>query len=225
MIDVLVPTRGRPQRARDLFDSFLATVDLADTRMIFLIDEDDPELDTYAQLLRGAAIDVLGMDETGDLTRATNAGARRHPDADILGTLNDDMLIRTPGWDVMVAAAIADGAVLVYGNDLLQGERLPTSPFMVGAIPRALGWYALPSCEHLYIDDAWRELGAATGRMRYLPDMVIEHIHPGAGKADWDEGYERANNEAVTARDRAAFESWRTGPLFEADVAAVLAVL
>jgi hypothetical protein len=27
----------------------------------------------------------------------------------------------------------------------------------------------------------------------YLPDVIIEHLHPAAGKAEMDEGYARVN--------------------------------
>ena len=135
----------------------------------------------------------------------------------IIGTVNDDMLFRTDGWDRVVADALSSGPGIVYGDDLIHGERLPTSPFISREILAALGWYALPTCEHLYIDDAWRELGLGIDRLRFLPEMVVEHIHPAVGKAEWDDGYERANNKAIVDRDHAAYLAWRNGQDYLAD--------
>jgi hypothetical protein len=72
---------------------------------------------------------------------------------------------------------------------------------------------ALPGLVHLYVDNAWLELGRAAGVLGYLPDIVIEHMHPGAGKADWDAGYAEANAPELDAADKAVFERWRTEQL------------
>jgi hypothetical protein len=93
------------------------------------------------------------------------------------------------------ASSPQTNAGLAYGNDLFQGEQLVTSPFIRADIPRRLGWYGLPAVEHLFVDNAWGDIGRGLGVLRYMPEMVIEHLHPLAGKAEWDEGYERANNE------------------------------
>jgi hypothetical protein len=101
------------------------------------------------------------------------------------------------------------GSGIAYGNDLLQGERLPTAAFMTSDIIRTLGWMCPPTLEHLYIDNAWLELGRAMGRLRYLPDVVLEHLHPDAGKAQQDQTYAEANHPDRDRRDKAAFEAWR----------------
>jgi hypothetical protein len=186
---------------------------------VLAVDRSDPELETYRGLrwpgryAAEVALVELDDDETGDLVRATNTMSLRiatDPDA-IIGNLGDDQMARTPGWDRMVVEAMTEPG-FVYGNDLFQGERLPCGGiFIHAAIVNALGWYALPACEHLFIDNAWALLGRNLGRLTYLPDMVFEHLHPLAGKGDWDDGYERANNAAAVDRDRIAFESWRDG--------------
>jgi hypothetical protein len=56
------------------------------------------------------------------------------------------------------------------------------------------------------VDDALLAIGTMLGRLTYIPEVVIEHVHPGAGKAETDAGYERA--DASTEADRAAFRAW-----------------
>ncbi len=43
------------------------------------------------------------------------------------------------------------------------------------------------------VDNYWRDLGTAAGCLTYLPDAIVEHLHPSAGKAALDEGYGRVN--------------------------------
>jgi hypothetical protein len=50
-----------------------------------------------------------------------------------------------------------------------------------------------PGCIHLYFDNFVKQLAIDLGCLVYLPDVIIEHLHPAAGKAEMDEGYERVN--------------------------------
>lgn len=227
---VVMPSRGRPQRARVACQAIRATASRVGTEVVVAIDATDPKRDEYHAALRfpdyGPEVSVVTLyaEDTGNLVRATNTIARRivdsTPDA-IIGNLGDDHLCRTPGWDVLVERALATPGI-AYGDDLLQGELLPTAPFVSASIVRALGWYFLPRLRHMFVDDALRELGIATGTLRYLPDVVIEHMHPGAYKAEDDEGYRRA--DASTESDRARFTDWRTSHDFRAAVASIRAL-
>jgi hypothetical protein len=169
---------------------------------------------------------VLPAAETGDLVRATNSAsmplARAYPES-ILGNLGDDHVCRTPGWDVVVSDALARPGI-AYGRDGIHDEALPTAPFISAAIVNALGYYFLPDLEHMYPDNAVRDIGAQTGTLRYLPDLFIEHVHPAVGKAAWDDGYIRANAAEAVARDRARYQSWRENAM-DHDVARVRAAL
>jgi hypothetical protein len=50
-----------------------------------------------------------------------------------------------------------------------------------------------PGCIHLFFDNFVKQLGIDLGCLKYLPDVIIEHLHPVAGKAEMDEGYARVN--------------------------------
>jgi hypothetical protein len=231
-IVVVLPSRGRPAAAAEAIAAIRETAVLVETSVVLTVDADDPCLPEYralrfptvgTSLLRPTTV-VLEGDETGNLTRATNTIslriAKADPDA-IIGNLNDDHRARTRGWDRVVTEALKTPGI-AYGDDLIHGVNLPSAPFMSARICLALGWYALPSCEHLYIDDAWRELGKAAGVLRYLPELVFEHLHESVGKAVWDEGY--ARGYAHVDEDHAAFDEW-VARYQAADVANVLAAI
>lgn len=228
-IVVVLPSRGRPQRAWEAIQAIRETAALVDTRVVLAVDDDDDELEAYRALRwplphrAEVSLVVLRPDETGDLVRATNTVSMRvaleDPTA-IIGNLGDDHLCRTPGWDKAIAAALVKPGI-AYGDDGLQGRHLPTAPFISAAIVLALGWYALPDCRHLFIDDAWRELAGEIGVLHYLAGVSIEHMHPGAAKADWDPGYRRANSSEMVEHDKAAFQGWRRTRRFRDDIARV----
>lgn len=216
-IVVVIPSRGRPRRAHEAVEALRRHAVLVGTSVVLAVDEDDREWTTYQGLRWSGeygpevAVVTLRAGETGNLVRATNIAAMRiaHEDPDaIIGNLGDDHLVRTPGWDRLVTEALATPGV-AYGDDLLQGEILPTAPFISAAVVLALGYYALPDLDHMFIDNVWRDVGVQTGTLRYIPELVVEHVHPAAGKADWDAGYTRVNTEAAIDRDRRRYQSWR----------------
>lgn len=204
---VLCPSRSRPWGALDAYQSFLSTKERHDTSMVFVVDEDDDKLGSYKHL----ELPLYILPPQGGMVAALNTAALHYADdAQYIGFIGDDHRFRTPGWDAAFTRALdANGGGLAYGNDLFwpQGQ-IPTQIFMSSSIIRALGWMGLPSCKHLYIDNVWKVLGDSTDSLFYFPRYVIEHLHPAAGKAEWDAQYLRLNSEERYAADRAAFEAW-----------------
>jgi hypothetical protein len=204
---------------------------LVATMVVLVVDQDDPTLPAYRGLFPTGAggwisLVVLEPRDTGNLVKATNTMSMRIAAVDptaIIGNLGDDHMIRTPGWDRQILEALSTPGI-AYGDDGLQGERLPTAPFISAEIVTALGWYALPLCRHLFVDNAWRDLGVGAGVLRYLPDVAIEHMHPLAGKGEWDPGYEQANGPDSVERDKAAYHRWRKTRM-DQDIARVRAAI
>lgn len=219
---VIVPSRGRPGNITRLIQAWKATTTAA-ARLLVVTDPDDPQAPGYEALQIGAHGDAFAhiiLDPGGKRLRLGGIlnhigyGLATETPAFAVGFMGDDHLPRTQGWDEAVLDALNElRSGIAYGNDLLQGERLPTAAFITADIPRTLGWMVPPGLIHLYADDAWLALGQAMGRLRYLPDVVIEHLHPDAGKADRDAGYDEANAPAVGTADKAAFEAWRADGL------------
>lgn len=209
---VIVPTRGRPQEAADLAQTWLET-STGDAILRFVVDTDDPLLDRYNALVDSwpPDIDLAWHQRTPQrMAGALNAEARqsahyhRH-----IGFMGDDHRPRTRGWDEMLIAALdKQDYGVAYGNDLFQGPNLPTAVFLDARIVRALGRMVPPDLVHLYLDNYWRDLGIALGTFTYLPNVVIEHMHPAAGKAEWTEGHREVNAGSMYERDRIAYEQF-----------------
>lgn len=214
---VIVPTRGRPGNAARLAAAFRDTHAL-DAVPVFVADWDDPELPAYRKLLDEEKIPRLLVIEGGrsGMCYALNYAALRYAELyEAVGFMGDDHLPRTTHWDSRVMEELDSlDPRIVYGNDLLQGPALPTAVFMQSRMIKAMGFMAPAILRHLYIDNFWKALGEAVGGLVYLPDVVIEHIHPAAGKTSMDDGYRRVNAPEVDRDDRDAWTAYRDGEGF-----------
>lgn len=202
MIAILTPSRHRPERFCEMVEAALSTAADPGSITIYLgTDEDDHG---YDAIHHPNVVHVSG--ERDRLAGWTNrlAGIALEDGAEILASFGDDHRPRTQGWDARVLEAFADlGFGLVYARDGLQDERLPTAPFWSADIIRELGWYFPPVLKHLYADDYWLRLAKDLGRCAYLPDVLIEHLHPSAGKAEEDDI--NRSNDSHYDEDREAF--------------------
>lgn len=211
---MLVPTHGRPDSARELAQVFSDTA-TGHSAIVFVVDQTDPKLQEYRDKIPPFA-DLIVRDTTG-MVPALNAVAgwlAEDGGTFAVGFMGDDHRPRTPGWDVECYNNLRElGTGIVYGNDLFQYENLPTQCAMTLDIVQALGFMAPPTLKHLYVDNFWRDLGNELEMLRYLPEVVIEHMHPLAGKAEWDEGYRRVNGPAVCEHDSNEYIKWRDANL------------
>lgn len=211
---VLVPSRNRPGNIGRLRQAWADTG--ATAELVVLVDDDDPELAGY----RALGLDRLIVGPRRRIGPLLNdwapVFAQTH---DVVGFMGDDHCPRTAGWDARVLAASTPWTV-VYGDDLLQGARLPTAVFMGSAVVRTLGWMNVPGCQHLYLDNGWKSIGEALGTLTYLPEVVIEHLHYLKGKAAQDALYREVNSHAMYEADSRAFRLWAEGPA-RADLARV----
>jgi hypothetical protein len=49
-------------------------------------------------------------------------------------------------------------------------------------------------------------MAGGAGCVKYLPNTVVEHMHPFAGKAEWTPGHRRVNTTQMYDTDRLAYE-------------------
>jgi hypothetical protein len=213
---VILPTRNRPDAAKRCVDALAKCSVQSD--ICVAIDNDQADL--YPRL-PGVIYEInprLRMN--GTLNLVANKYADKYSTVFFLG---DDHLVRTPGWDATLAAPIASkGYGLAYGNDLLMGRDLATAVMMSTNIIRALGFMAPPKLIHLCMDDFWMNVGSRLAALFYFDQVIIEHLHPIAGKQRWDAGYIEANSDANNQADRAEISRYLKEE-FDADVGKIIA--
>lgn len=192
---VVVPTRGRPENMLRLAQAFKDTK--AEAHLYGVIDNNDPKWDEYYE--HTDYLQIPASNETGGCAKSLNTGAvslldiTKYPLYDYFVFMGDDHIPRTQHWDRELQKALLGKTGIVYGNDLLQGENLPTAFAMTRDIVNELRGMTFPKCKHLYFDNFVKQLGIDLGYLKYLPNVIIEHLHPVAGKAEMDEGYARVN--------------------------------
>ncbi|MFI2663732.1 hypothetical protein [Micromonospora carbonacea] len=212
---VIVPSRGRPESLPKVVKAWQATGAFDHAELMFAIDDDDPSRDAYlAHQLPCVSIRVAPRWQPM-VHKLNNAAVVRATGTSPLGGFcalafaGDDHLPRTPGWAGRYVDELRQlGTGIVYGDDGYQGERLPTQWAMTVDIVRALGRMVPAPVEHLYCDNSVLDLGRAAGCIRYLPDVLVEHMHPVAGKAVDDDQYRRVNSGDQYARDGRAYRRW-----------------
>jgi hypothetical protein len=211
---VIVPSRGRPRSVARMVKAWTATGANAHATLLFAIDADDPMHAKYAAQASDRAR-MLTVPHWMPMVHKLNHAAAAHADSHhAVGFFGDDHLPRTKGWAKRYLDELrALGTGIVYGDDLLQGEKIPTQWAMTSDIVRALGRMVPAPVEHLCSDSSIYDLGHAAGCIRYLPDVVIEHMHPAAGKAPEDDGYRRVNSPEQAARDTREYRHWRATQL------------
>lgn len=217
---VIVPSRGRPQSVARVVRAWLNTAAYEHADLVFAVDADDPQHDAYWQHLPDGdgrtLVRFVSLPQWRPMVPKLNevalAAAQMTPDGGsyfALGFAGDDHLPRTSGWAWAYLNALREmGTGIVYGDDGFQSARLPTQWAMTADIVRTLGAMVPAQVEHLYCDNAVKDLGVTAGCLRYLPHVLVEHMHPLAGKADPDDGYRRVNARDQYAKDAAAYQHW-----------------
>ncbi len=217
---IIVPTRSRPEAVGRVVAAWEATNAFGEgAELLFVYDGDDPAAPRYHD-----AFDDIGLSEVHrcrfrrmpawkPLVPKLNTVAAeyaRYGEHFAIGFAGDDHLPRTRGW---VAAYLGRLRLMRTGvvscPDGYRPDELPTQWAMTSDIVRSLGEMVPAPVEHLYCDDAVRDLAVAAECYSYLSDHLIEHMHPAAGKAPADEQYERVNSRRQFRGDRTAYRHWR----------------
>ena len=197
-VAVMIPSRGRPAALRD---AITCAQDHAASGVALYVglDGDDDADYTGIGIEVAAVVHAKGRMRLGAWLNTLSKLAL-DDGQDVIGFTGDDHRLRTDGWDTLVTDAMPS---MVYGDDLLQGERLPTACFWHRDVIAALGFYCPPVLTHFYLDDFWLRLATDLQCRTYLSGLVVEHLHPSAGKADRDATYDAS--EPLLQYDRVTF--------------------
>ena len=203
---VLIPTRGRPDNAVALEQAFVDTNTKA--KRFYIVDFNDETRSQYSWKLPVESV-IMIHNETGGMAYPLNYVARQFiGEFDNFAFMGDDHRPRTANWDEKFVEELYTGSDIVYGNDLFQGSALPTAVAMSAEIVEALRGMVPDSQRHLYLDNFWLKLGKDLGKIKYMPDVIIEHCHAFNGKAPMDENYARVNAPEVYSADKVAFDNY-----------------
>ncbi len=195
---LIVPTKGRPEKHLEFYESFKINSTVTD--LVFVLSHGDIE---YPRIpgVRYETVDSPTMSGKLNTTAVKYAN-----DYDYVAFMGDDVRIRTNAWDAKMLEEISliPNAV-AYGNDLYQGEKLPTAVLLDANIVRTLGFMSPPALKHLYIDNFWRTLGEKLSSLKYFSEIILEHMHFANAKAAKDNTYKETDSSEMYRSDSAAF--------------------
>jgi len=208
---VLVPSRGRPENLARLITEVHRTA-RGRTHVIAGVDEDDPRLSDYIGLRKTVTLpsDTIHtsaerrnlVEWTNHLAHLTKGKYRFY------ASLGDDMVPRTPGWDVKLMGAIDEdfgGTGITYPWDGIRDD-IPEAYVISADLVDALGWVMQPDLKHFYNDNVWADIGHGARCIRQLRGVVVDHVNVGTGRAVVDQT--ALDNGEKIAPDKAAYEAW-----------------
>ena len=190
MISILTPTRKRPKQLARMVRSAWETA-LNPPEIVVYIDDNDNSYDLSHPVNDGiGALDVKIVDGPRILLTDTWNKCYEVSTGDILLQGNDDIIFRTPRWDVMVEEEFekcCDKILMVHGDDLgCQHESFGAHCFVHRKWVEAVGFFIAPWFSSDFGDTVLNFAANQLDRRRYLP-MAIEHQHFIFGKAVVDE--------------------------------------
>jgi hypothetical protein len=178
-----------------------------DTQLLVGLDTDDPALDAYERI---PGVEYLVEEGLRFVVPWINALAvPRAEEYRFIGTIGDDNLPETVGWDARVIDSLSDPDTLFcFADDRYPGRAtgsLCCHVFMQSKVIQSLGYMAWPGVRHMYSDPIWMAWGQAT-KIEFLADVMIPHLHYSAGLSDVDESY--AASTALIPADCAAYNEY-----------------
>lgn len=156
--------------------------------LVWVDDDDIPSI----ELAKKLPIRYIIQPRNRSLSKMLN-GLAEIATGDILSLGNDDFIYRTPGWDVMIEnayAACPDKILMVHGTDGgVHCGNFAVIPFISRRWMEITGRFCPPYFPGHLVDTWLNEIANALGRRRYLPNVLIEHMHHSLGKSQFDQTY------------------------------------
>jgi glycosyltransferase involved in cell wall biosynthesis len=194
-ISLLLPTRGRKTLLSRLFQSLIdTTTDLSRIEVVLYMDDDDLDSQNATFEKRVPIKKIVGPRATMGLY---NSKCLEASDGTIAILINDDIVIRTPGWDrtlIDYDEHHPDTIYLGYINDLFKKSSLGSFPVLSRkTVDILISPYPEPyKGEHIdyHLFDIFKRIKEkGIDRFQYFEDVVFEHMHFSQGKAAIDQTY------------------------------------
>jgi len=187
MISFCCPSRGRPEMAKRLVDTATSTQS-SETEFLFYLNNDDPTLEQYQDLLDQKHYTV-GPNQSTCYSWNLMAHKASH---DIVMLMGDDVQVQTKDWDTLIAEQFNkynDKILMVVPSDgrvkgskrfkdetkIWGDESLPAAHFAVHKNwIKTLGYLAPPFFWHWHVDSYTQKVARKLRRCLYLPTVVFK---------------------------------------------------
>lgn len=177
----ICPSKGRPELFKQMYESWGNTIN-EDNTMVIGLDISDEKVSHYPK-----NVNKIMCKANSTVTKVINSIWKDNQGYDFYHIINDDVIFHTPQYDskfLKISEIYGEG--VFYGNDLFQGQSLPTFPFISASLIKAVGYLQMPTLNRYCGDTVWADIGRICNCLYYLGAIIIEHNHKLAGKGDTD---------------------------------------
>ena len=199
----VLPTFNRPEKAQKTLDS-LQQAGCQTPGLVYIDGSINP---LYQHLKIPKGWEVLKTEKNRGVCSALNDVLNRYPNCPWYGFISDDSIVRTPKWDQLLLSQADDFSIVHSADGWQANRRIHGAVLFGGELIRALGWWVPRGITHCFCDDVWEMIAEACDLRRYVPDVLVEHLHFWNGKTDLDSSYIKAY-ETFDA-DKKAFLKWK----------------
>ena len=201
VISILTPTRQRPARlAQFIMSVYQHTSNKERVEMLIYVDNDDPAREQYMDFFEHCQTEFQNFlrihflfDEPKSVSKSWNDLYERSV-GDIIIMGNDDLMYRTPQWDVRVEQAVEqypDEIYCMWMEDGINSGAHCAFPIVSRKWCETLGYFT-PGVFHFGYNDTWvYDIAMRVDRTQFLNNIIGEHLHFTQGKSQRDETYNR----------------------------------
>jgi hypothetical protein len=209
-IAIIIPTRERNHKIKKLHEQWFNILDPnVSTDCVIVLDSDNEK--TYDRL-PGFIYHVINPNPNGSkgaVYPLNEVANKIYNDYEYLGFWGDDHYPQTQNWNSIMYEVLCKNAPfsMVYCDDLIQGEKLPTEIIMDSLFIEEFKFMAHPSLTHLYCDDIWKYTGQKVENLHYISHVIIEHLHCCVGKSENDNMYQINNSSECFSLNNAIYNT------------------
>lgn len=213
MIAIFCTLRGRPDNVKKFIEEYKAATG-GNSELLFAVDSDDPCKDELLKNIEGyrhiegtwpgvcqklqSMYEAFKDDKfTVYHGSADDITYSKHFDTIIMNELSYlDVMAKHRCW-------------ILYGNDMVHGQRLCTHWFATKEYVDAVGYFTPKTyMNHCFTDNTFYFIAISIGILRYIPWLMTHHHSWANGEAKKDENFERAYAQDKVEHDRLACERW-----------------
>jgi hypothetical protein len=172
MISIVCPSRGRPQLAKRMIDSFLNNPGCA-VEILLYLNEDDPKLEQYKDLINSEHYSI-GPDRSPGYSWNMLAQSAKH---DIIFLMGDDAENTTQDWGNIVLNTFElypDRIAMVVPSIGRKTKKEFCPHFLLHRNwINALGYFVPPHFHQWYVDSWTREVSKSLNRYILLENFTV----------------------------------------------------
>lgn len=215
-ISILTPTRNRPNNCDRFIKSLYETTQYTGTlELLFYVDSDDPAKDIYKEIEERWQNNFWRIEfvigEPMSVSKSWNIIAEKSL-GDIMIMGNDDLVYKTVRWDSKLMARLLEldnPYYLSWFNDGINGNRHCAFPVITREWYETLGYFS-PGIFNFGYNDTWvYDIAKRVGKLNYMNEILVEHLHFSVGKSNMDDTYARNRTQEkgnLYRKDREIYE-------------------